>query len=305
MILVVCPNPSVDSYVFLKRIKPGKVNRVEKEIFYPGGKGVHVAIGLQELGEKTTLLGFWAGPTGKWLQVELEKLGVSWRGPEVKGWSRICQTFKTEDEFDESEMLGVGPALFDEDYALFIKSYKSLLPEISLVVMSGSWPKGAPENGYKELVELAHELAIPVVVDATGVQMKNALKAHPDLIHLNFEEAKEITGKQTIDEILKDLKKQTGSVALTDGKEGLYLLQKDRIIHGKVLLDRIISAVGSGDSLTAGLAYGLKNGYSQEELTKLGVACGAANCLRRELGLFYKKDVEDLLKKVTVNTLSI
>lgn len=66
MILCLCPNPSIDKFIWVEDFKTGKVNRVKKELSYPGGKGVHVALGIAELEEDCAIIGFWGGPAGKW-----------------------------------------------------------------------------------------------------------------------------------------------------------------------------------------------------------------------------------------------
>jgi tagatose 6-phosphate kinase len=58
------------------------------------------------------------------------------------------------------------------------------------------------------------------------------------------------------------------------------------------------SAVGSGDCLTAGLAVAHDRGHDWRQALRLGVACGAANCLRPELGMIHRADVERLLPTV-------
>ena len=65
MILCICPNPSLDKFIWLENIHPGKVNRISRQEWYAGGKGVHVALGIAELGEECAVLGFWGGETGR------------------------------------------------------------------------------------------------------------------------------------------------------------------------------------------------------------------------------------------------
>lgn len=48
-ILVVCPNPSIDTYAWIDGFANGVPNRIKREDRYPGGKGLHVAMALAEL----------------------------------------------------------------------------------------------------------------------------------------------------------------------------------------------------------------------------------------------------------------
>ncbi|MEQ8878916.1 MAG: 1-phosphofructokinase, partial [Cyclobacteriaceae bacterium] len=85
MILCVCPNPSVDKYVWVKHFTRGKVNRATQEKSFPGGKGIHVAMGVRELGLEVAVLGFWAGASGQWVKEACKSLGIHCYGPELPG----------------------------------------------------------------------------------------------------------------------------------------------------------------------------------------------------------------------------
>lgn len=41
-----------------------------------------------------------------------------------------------------------------------------------------------------------------------------------------------------------------------------------------------------------------------EDIARYGVACGAANCMYEPLGMLLKKDVEALLPKTIITTVS-
>ena len=63
------------------------------------------------------------------------------------------------------------------------------------------------------------------------------------------------------------------------------------------------STIGSGDSLIAGVIYGLEQGLSIEKSLKLGCAAGAATALSDGTDIGKKADVDRLLEsaKVTKN----
>lgn len=65
MIYTVTFNPSLDYIVSVDHFTTGKVNRTNKEIMYPGGKGINVSLVLKNLGFQSTALGFMAGFTGQ------------------------------------------------------------------------------------------------------------------------------------------------------------------------------------------------------------------------------------------------
>jgi len=60
------------------------------------------------------------------------------------------------------------------------------------------------------------------------------------------------------------------------------------------------SAVGSGDCLLAGLAFGLSRGLPLPDAVRCGVAAGSANTLQTGAGRFVRTDFERLLAETVV-----
>jgi tagatose 6-phosphate kinase len=303
MLLAVCPNPSVDYYIWIDSLEPGKVHRATREERYPGGKGVHVAMAAAELGEEVTLLGFWGAETGRWIKNECLKKNINCIGPEINEWSRSCYTYKSDGVYNDTELLGRGPEITSEDFRVFTSDFKLAAEGSDVITMSGSWPVGSPPQGYAELIQIAKKFRKPVFLDATGEPFRNGLKERPYAIHLNYNECRNLTGLSGIPEMIDYLGNYVELVAITTGPEGLYLGFDESIIHGNVKLDHIHSAVGSGDCLTAGLATGITRKMKTDDLVRLGVACGAANCLTKDLGMLHKSDVERLLDKIEISLL--
>ena len=112
MILSLCPNPSIDTLARLEFLTPGQVNRLEDLREYPGGKGVHVALALAELGEESRLFGNWAGAAGRWIQRECESRGVAVTGISLAGNNRKCYALRSSQTgHDNTELLEPGPAM--------------------------------------------------------------------------------------------------------------------------------------------------------------------------------------------------
>lgn len=305
MIVAVCPNPSVDTVVNFNRLKGGEVNRALDEKFFPGGKGTNVAKCINELDEEVVLLGFWAGPTGKWIRQQLEQRGIECYGPEIDGWTRSCYTYRTKDVFNETEVLGVGPEIDTNALQKFYHQYDKLLKGSSLVVMSGSWPQGAPDDAYASLINRASQHNIPAVLDSAGGQFAKGFDMKPAAIHLNKKETAQFTGIQNIRGMLLKLAEKVNLSAVTDGKNGLYMMHDHQLWHSTLSLESILGAVGSGDALTAGLCVSMIRGYDDVTTARLAVACGAANCLHEEIGMFYKKDVDRLMDLVKVEKMEV
>lgn len=299
MILCLCPNPSIDKFIWVEEFKPGKVNRIKNEQSFPGGKGVHVALGVAELGEECALLGFWGGYPGKWIKEYCENRGISCYGPDVDEPNRTCLTFRSDGDLDGTELLEAGPFIDEEKIDLFRLEFTRLLDTTSAVCMSGSWPKTKTGIEYTEFIVSAKKKGIMTFVDCAGKSLINILAANSYCIHINNHEGFEIFKEHSPLKIVNTVLKSCDLVAISCGADGLYLSTKSQpVIHASCNLDRIVSSVGSGDSLMAGLVVAHSKKLNLSETAKLSVACGAANCLREDLGMFYKKDVDRLVAKI-------
>ena len=301
--LAVCPNPSVDCWAWLDRLEPRAVNRLTREEHYPGGKGVHVAMAMAELGEPVRLLGIWAGPTGQWIRQECERRypNLQCVGPTVSGWSRSCYTFQSAHDADETELLGVGPTLQEDDLAAFYQGYDDILPYCKAVVMSGSWPRQAPDNAYARLIHQAQTQRKATFLDCSGPQLVSALDERPFSVHLNRAEAQAWSNTEDLATALSQLLSHCDQPAITDGAEGLWLARAEYTVRAQCPIDQVYSAVGSGDCLVAGLAVALVRQMSLKDTARFGTACGAANCLHPELGILKQADVHRLYEMATLN----
>ena len=65
------------------------------------------------------------------------------------------------------------------------------------LTISGSLPRGAPDDGYRDLVAEARDSGVRVALDAEGERLRLALEAHPDIVKVNQAEARELLGVPT------------------------------------------------------------------------------------------------------------
>jgi tagatose 6-phosphate kinase len=304
MILCICPNPSIDTYAWIDSITAGKVNRIKKEQRFPGGKGVHAALAAAELGEEVHLLAFWGGPTGEWIRKNCEKYGVLCHGPEIADWSRTCFTFKSDNTIDETEILGCGPSIDSDDLKKLKQIFQKLLSKADCVSMSGSWPNGTGNTEYAELIRMANGVGKQTFLDCAGEQLVNALEEKPYAIHVNQAEANVVFHANETSRNAVLLSEKCKYAVVSEGADGLYLASDNEIFHAHCKIENVLSAVGSGDCLLGGLTVAFRRNMTQIDTARMAAACGAANCLRPELGMLYKSDVEKLWEQVRVKRIN-
>lgn len=299
MILTACPNPSVDKFLRLSSIKSGQVNRSSGEAAFPGGKGVHVALAVKELGIESHLTAFWGGPTGQWVRQMCQRQGIECSGPAIEGWTRTCLTIRSS-ELNDTEILERGPQVTEQNLQHFWNTLTQNAPKSNLICVSGSWPAGSPDTVYQTLNRYCNAPHFSVWIDASGERLKQAADIRPYGIHVNRSEAQSLLGKNDSPaDYARELLSYCQVAAVTDGANGLYLASGGTVYHAYCPVEKVISTVGCGDCLLAGLLVAQHKRQSLQEMAVTGTACGAANCLRADLGMLYNSDVQDLMKKVT------
>lgn len=253
LIYTVTVNPSVDYVVQLGEFHLGMVNRALNEAVFSGGKGINVAMILQNLGVSNRALGFLAGFTGDFIEKDLRRRGCRTDFVRLeKGFSRINVKLKGQ---EGSEINGSGPAVDQAAVqALFEKI--STLQKGDILIISGSVPLPLPQDFYERILDLLKGREIDTVVDATGEALLKTLRYEPFLIKPNLQELEELAERRlfTREEIIAQGKRlqEMGAknVLISLAAEGAILLTAEgEILFGEAPRGKLVNAVGAGDSM--------------------------------------------------------
>lgn len=305
MIYTITFNPALDYITQVENFKIGEINRTKTETILPGGKGLNVSIVLKNLEIENTALGFIAGFTGEELKNKLEARGIKTDFVKVKkGFTRINMKISSinKDKVEETALNGIGPEISQEDIDELFRKLDRVTKE-DTVILSGSVPKNINKDIYKRICERLNKKGITFVVDSTQDLLTSILQYNPFLIKPNKEELEEtlnckISTKEELINAAKELKKLGAqNILVSLGKDGALLLTKeDDILFSKAPKGKIVTTIGSGDSMVAGFLAGYYATKDYEYALKNGVAAGSASAFSIELAT--KKDVEILLKQL-------
>ena len=298
MIYTVTFNPSLDYIVNVDHFKTGVVNRITKEIIFPGGKGINVSMVLKNLGFDTTALGFMAGFTGNEIVRLLNERGVASDFISVKeGNSRI--NFKLRSD-EETEINGQGPKITEENIKELYAQLDKLVAGDTLV-LAGSIPDTLPQSMYMDIMKYLEERGIDIAVDATRKLLMNVLPYGPFLIKPNNHELGEIFGVELKDkdEIITYAKKlqEMGArnVLISMAGDGAVLVAENgETYKAESPKGKLVNSVGAGDSMVAGFISGYKETGSYKEALRKGLCTGSASAFSEELAT--KEEVEELIK---------
>lgn len=282
MIYTVTFNPSLDYVVYMDHFAAGEINRAQREMIYPGGKGINVALVLGHLKVPAQMLGFTAGFTGKEIKRLIEKHGGICKFIELdEGYSRINLKISSQ---HETAVNGTGPHIPKDKLQELMRQIDSVSAGDTLV-LAGSIPADIPDDMYEQILKRLQGRDIHIAVDATGDLLKNVIKYKPFLIKPNHLELGELFHAQlhTEEEITICAKRLQAmgarNVLVSRGKDGALLAGEDGCIYRMSSpAGTLVNSVGAGDSMVAGFLAGFaaSRGNLQEAL-KLGICAGSAS----------------------------
>jgi 1-phosphofructokinase family hexose kinase len=218
-------NPAIDHFIQLDKINNKEVNRSKHNEMMANGKGINVSYVLNDLGAKTTALGFNGGFSGKYIVETLDSLNIKNDFVQVDEPTRINVFLNTGDE--NIKIVNGGFNVKEKQIDEMIKKIENIEPN-SLIVFSGSIPKGA-EGLLIKAAKICNDRKIHFICDTSHKDLKEILKYKPLLIKPNDEELEEIfnfkiNNKSDVIEAGNKLKKLGAqNVAITLGEKGSYL----------------------------------------------------------------------------------
>ena len=304
MITVAGFNTALDKLVDVDVLRAGAMQRISGVRVSFGGKGLHVAQTIASLGERVRLVGLVDATSGPAIAALMRERGVDFHGIEAPGSIRTCLAVRERDG-RITELLEPGPELDAATCEKMLATFRGLALESDLAVMSGSLPPGFDDATYADLVCELQSAGVPCLVDASGAALRLAIEARPFLVKPNRDEAAMLFGKtvDSIDDAAAVLRvllaRGVPMPAVSLGSGGVVAAHGNDMLHANVTIERVVSAVGSGDCLVAGLAVSLVRGDNLETMLRLGAACGAANA-GAGLGHAQRADVEALLPRVRI-----
>lgn len=307
MITTVTMNASLDKLYKVGRLRDGTVMRVTEVTNTAGGKGLNVAKVAALLGEKVAATGFLGGFNGAHVRSLLAETGVEDAFVDSGVETRACINVIDGETGSSTEFLEPGPAVAPERYEEFIGRYRALVEKSNAVAISGSLPSDAPDGFYGRLVEIARDAGAPVILDTSGMLLREGVASCPTLVKPNREELAALTGRKHASEA-KIIETMRGllndglpSVAVSLGAEGCLYACWEGVFKGSVPGVKAVNPVGCGDSMVAAFAVGLARRMPPIETFRLALAVSAASAMDARTGSFSRNDLHMLYANARID----
>lgn len=289
--------PALQRTLELKSLKPGAVNRVRSVTLLVGGKATNAARVLKTLGGDPLLFGFAGGNNGAAIKRLLDAEGIAHAFVETGAETRTSQTLLADDAHDFTELVEEGPELAAADWKNLLKRFQAA--EKESVIISGTLPAHAPQEIYAELIQAAQ--GKPLILDTSGKPLLAALELQPSLVKINAAELLKTMNSTDIEDAAWEmLAHGAGAVGVTHGAKNALLVTREETVRFSIPKVDVVSTLGSGDSVNAGIAFALQKGSSLKEAFVFGLACGASNAMNRLPGVVTPEQIARLVPQIKV-----
>jgi tagatose 6-phosphate kinase len=286
------------------------VNRAVTTLDGTAGKSVNVAKVLRALRERPVATGFLGGDRGEQLRADLEARGIELDFVKVAGRTRQCTTLLDTSAGTHTELVEESQPVTAADFEELMRIIRRRVQGCRVVVMSGTITPGGPVDLYFQGTQIAHEAGAIAVVDAQGPALLEALKAKPELVKPNRSELAATLGRELKDEAavrsaMRELRERGAErVVATAGKDPGLAFDGQSWWRFHAPQINAVNPIGSGDAFAAGLVLSLLRGEELGEACRWAGAAGAANALTLLAGDVRREDVEQLVAKARVESLT-
>uniref|UniRef100_UPI003F4C2D0E 1-phosphofructokinase n=1 Tax=Brachyspira catarrhinii TaxID=2528966 RepID=UPI003F4C2D0E len=308
MIYTLTLNPAVDYYMDMNKLEEGELNKVNTSYTLAGGKGINVSKVLKNFGIESVALGFCGGFTGEYIKSDLNKYGIKDNFISLAENTRINVKIKTEKK--ETEIMGKSPKILQENIDQLLSIIDNNIQDNDILVLSGSVPSSVKEDIYKDIIQKTKlKNNVKVILDSRETAFKIAVKENVFLTKPNRKELSEYFGRdiKTVYDIITYARQlvEDGSdnVLVSLGKDGSALVTKEGSYIGNAPEGKLVSSVGAGDAMVAGIVYGISKNLSILDSYKYAIASGTATAFSEGLTTF--EDMNNLLDKVEVKSINL
>lgn len=300
MIYTLTLNPAIDYYMSMEKFELGTLNSLDEAYTFPGGKGINVSKVLKNFSMESKALGFIGGFTGDYIVKHLKEYEIENDFIELQENTRINIKLKTKDS--ETEIAGKSPTISKKNIEELLKKFEKVGKD-DIVILSGSVPTSISKTIYADIIKLLSKES-KVILDTRGLPFVEGLKEGVFLTKPNNHELEEFFNRKlnSIEEIIKAGKdlQALGSknVLISLGKDGSILITEKEVYVGNAPQGKLISSVGAGDSMVAGVVYGIAKGMTLEDSYKYGIASGSSTAFSEGLTTF--EGMNNLLNKIEI-----
>ena len=245
-----------------------------------GGVGRNIAQNLSQLGINTALLGSIGRDSfGDYVLKISEDAGINTEHIILSSKYKTGIYLAIVNDEGEMELALSDMSIIEETSLDYLKSKSQLIKDSKIIVCDTNIDK----NSLSFLVDFAQRNDIPICIETVSVAKSKKLQGilkGVDIITPSKDELFSLTCMNNNDNDIEKastllLNQGVKNIVVTLGNQGLYLINHKGITHLPNFPAMAKDVTGAGDSLTAGIIYGLLKYKDMEIACKCGLAAAS------------------------------
>lgn len=298
-VVTITLNPALDLTGTLESLNVGTVSLVNQSNLRAAGKGVNVAKVLADLGAQVTVTGFLGKDNPELFHQLFNQIGASNHFIEVEGATRINVKL-VESSGQVSDINFPGVKVTADEASKFEAKLLQLAKSHEYFVFAGSLPQGISPQQCAAWIELLRSQGKKVLFDSSKTALHAGIAAQPWLIKPNDEELSELLGQHLSSpvECQKAAEQLSTSgienIVVSMGADGVMWLNEQQWIRAQPPRMDVVSTVGAGDTLVAGLCWGHMQNMPKHELLRFATALSAIAVSQVGVGLTSQQELEQV-----------
>ena len=329
-IITVTLNPAIDRVLRVEHLRLGEHQLGEELWRVAAGKGLNVSKALARLGVPSIATGFVGRDNGAYFE-SLLRLGFEAGGErdlaarinlqflEVPGLTRENVTLIDAGDRGETHIRDRGPPIGERDLLRLRRKLDLMSRPGALVIFGGGLPPGLEPEPFAQMVHVCIHAGAQVVVDSSHSALAAVRDQKLLIVKPNREELADLLGRaprpgsgQAVaadpDALLsagRELAERFPYVLISLGADGALAFHDNCALRGRVAVDpaRVVSTVGCGDCLLAGLVAALAEGEPFERAFARALAVATANVTRGAPADFDPATVREFLAAADVQAI--
>lgn len=305
-IVTLTMSPTVGVSTTLEQVVPNRKLHCSEAVYEPSGGGINVSRAIRRLGGESLAIFTAGGDMGARLTRLVGEEGIDARPLAIEQETRVTMN-ATESATGNVFRFGLaGPELRQSEWSQVIDLLVDLDPAPEYIVASGPLPPGVPEDFYGALSALAGERGIKLIVDTSGIPLRHAVGPGTFLLKPNLHEVRELAGGLAFSDLLLEgmarsivAAGKAKAVAISMGGAGAMAIWPGGARQIAAPTVPVVSRIGAGDSMVAGIVVALTRGLPLEEAIAFGVAAGSAAVMNEGTELCRRDDVERLYQQMS------
>lgn len=291
-VLCITLNPAIDMTITLDVLTLGAVNRATDSVLGAAGKGLNVAHILSELGTDGIASGFLGADNdeifNRLFAEHTDFKSVEGVGRMTDGFVRVSGSTRTNiklvDNGRTTDINGQGFVVQEADKNTLFATLSTLVKQADAVLIAGSLARGFGADDFDRLLTALTAWHDKVAVDVSGEALQVAFNHNLWLIKPNNDELSDAFGRTitTLDEqqhAISTIKGDIANVLVSMGDKGVHWFKKTdkttEIYQAKPPTMTVKSTVGAGDTMVAGMIFGLLREESATQILTRATALSA------------------------------